>query len=167
MISLDSYSRQVFNYMDPILIYISLWIDCLFEIRKISMFSLAFVAGSLQGHWWGFISRNYLVCMTHLLSYECFHRSKRNSFFIFIMSISWMVGGNAVFLHLKCPFVRHNMKIGTAYVRASLYVETFEGRKGTGAETSQDKMRDGGKNGLLGLTDVLDDERRNICMSDL
>ena len=32
MIGLDSYSRQVFIYLDPILIYISLWIDCLFEI---------------------------------------------------------------------------------------------------------------------------------------
>ena len=36
MIGLDSYSRQVFIYLDPILIYISLWIDCLFEIRKIA-----------------------------------------------------------------------------------------------------------------------------------
>ena len=35
MIGLDSYSRQLFIYLDPILIYISLWIDCLFEIRKI------------------------------------------------------------------------------------------------------------------------------------
>ena len=37
MIGLDLYSRQVFFYMDPILIYISLWIDCLFEIRKIAV----------------------------------------------------------------------------------------------------------------------------------
>ena len=35
MIGLDSYSRLVFIYLDPILIYVSLWIDCLFEIRKI------------------------------------------------------------------------------------------------------------------------------------
>ena len=35
MIGLDSYSRQVFIYLDPVLIYISLWIDSLFEIRKI------------------------------------------------------------------------------------------------------------------------------------
>ena len=35
MIGLDSYSRQVFIYLDPILIYISLWNDCLIEIRKI------------------------------------------------------------------------------------------------------------------------------------
>ena len=37
MISLDSYSRQDFIYLDPILIYISLWIDCLFEIPKIAV----------------------------------------------------------------------------------------------------------------------------------
>ena len=37
MIGLDSYSRQVFIYLNPILIYISLWIDCLFEIRKIAV----------------------------------------------------------------------------------------------------------------------------------
>ena len=37
MIGLDSYSRQVFIYLDTILIYISLWIDCLFEIRKIAV----------------------------------------------------------------------------------------------------------------------------------
>ena len=37
MIGLDSYSRQVFIYLDPSLIYISLWIDCLFEIHKIAV----------------------------------------------------------------------------------------------------------------------------------
>ena len=37
MIGLDSYSRLVFTYLDPILIYISLWIDCPFEIRKIAV----------------------------------------------------------------------------------------------------------------------------------
>ena len=30
------------------------------------MFHLAFVAGWLQGHWWGFISRNYVVWPTFL-----------------------------------------------------------------------------------------------------
>ena len=40
MIGLDSYSRQVFIYLDPILICISLWIDCLFEIRKIAIYFL-------------------------------------------------------------------------------------------------------------------------------
>ena len=37
MIGLDSYSRQVFIYLDPILIYISLWIECLFEMRNIAV----------------------------------------------------------------------------------------------------------------------------------
>ena len=32
-----------------------------------SMFPLAFDAGWLQGHWWGFISRNYVVWPTFLL----------------------------------------------------------------------------------------------------
>ena len=42
-------NKLLFYYLDPILIYISLWIDCLFEIRKIAVFPLAFVVGSLQG----------------------------------------------------------------------------------------------------------------------
>ena len=35
--------------------------------QNCSMFPLAFVAGWLQGHWWGFISRNYIVWPTFLL----------------------------------------------------------------------------------------------------
>ena len=46
MIGLDSYARQVFNY--PILIYISLWIDCLFEIRTIAV---CFLWLSLPGNY--------------------------------------------------------------------------------------------------------------------
>ena len=37
MIGLDSYSRQDFIYLDRILIYIILWIDCVFEIRQIAV----------------------------------------------------------------------------------------------------------------------------------
>ena len=48
MIGLDSYSRQVFNYLDPILIYYSLWIDCLSEIRKIAV---CFLWLSLPGYY--------------------------------------------------------------------------------------------------------------------
>ena len=33
----------------------------IWDSKNCSMFPLAFVAGSLQGHWWGFISRNYVV----------------------------------------------------------------------------------------------------------
>ena len=43
MIGLDSYSRQVFNYLDPIFMYISLWIDCPFEIHKIAVRFLWFL----------------------------------------------------------------------------------------------------------------------------
>ena len=35
--------------------------------QNCSMFPVAFVAGWLQGHWWGFISRNYVVWPTFLL----------------------------------------------------------------------------------------------------
>ena len=48
MIGLDSHSRQVFNYLNTILIYISLWIDCLFEIRKIAVCLLWLL---LPGHY--------------------------------------------------------------------------------------------------------------------
>ena len=40
MVGLDSHSKQVFIYLDLILIYTSLWIDCLFEICKIAVFFL-------------------------------------------------------------------------------------------------------------------------------
>ena len=43
---LVTYSRQVFIYLDPILIYINFWINCLFEIRKIAGF---FLSLSLSG----------------------------------------------------------------------------------------------------------------------
>ena len=62
MIGLDSYSRQVLNYLDPHFdLYQSLNRLPIWNSQNCSMFPLAFVAGSLQGHWWGFISRNYVV----------------------------------------------------------------------------------------------------------
>ena len=48
MIGLDSYSKQVLNYLATILIYISLRIDCLFEIRKIAV---CFLWLSLPGNY--------------------------------------------------------------------------------------------------------------------
>ena len=39
----------------------------IWNLQNCSMFPLAFVAGWLQGHWWGFISRNYVVWPTFLL----------------------------------------------------------------------------------------------------
>ena len=47
IVGLESYSKQRFIYLDPILVYI----DCLFEIHKIAAcFPLAFVAQSFKGH---------------------------------------------------------------------------------------------------------------------
>ena len=68
IIGLDSYSRQRFIYLSPILIYNPLF-DlyrflnrlAIWNSQNCSMFHLAFFARSLQGHWWGFISRNYVV----------------------------------------------------------------------------------------------------------
>ena len=36
--------------------------------QNCNMFPLAFDAGWLQGHWWGFISRNYVVWPTFLMN---------------------------------------------------------------------------------------------------
>ena len=52
MIGLYSYSRQVFNYLNRLPIWNS---------QNCSMSPLAFVAGLLKGHWWGFIRWNYVV----------------------------------------------------------------------------------------------------------
>ena len=47
------------------------------------MFPLAFVAGWLQGHWWGFVSRNYVVWPTFFLM-NVFIALKGSHFWIFI-----------------------------------------------------------------------------------
>ena len=88
MIGLDSYSRQVFIYLDPILIYISLWIRLpIWNSQNCSMFPLAFVAGWLQGHWWGFISRNYVVWPTFFLM-NVFIALKGSHLWFYILSRS-------------------------------------------------------------------------------
>ena len=48
IIGLDTYSRQRFIYLDPILIYISFLFHCLFEIHKIAS---CFPWLSLQSHY--------------------------------------------------------------------------------------------------------------------
>ena len=70
MIGLDSYSRRVFNYLDPNLIYISLWIDWLsiWNSQNCSVssgFRCRVITGSLMRLYWP-----KLRSMTHLLSYE-------------------------------------------------------------------------------------------------
>ena len=52
------------------------------------MFPLAFVAGWLQGHWWGFISRNYVVCPTFLLM-NVFIALKGSHFWFLFTTTRW------------------------------------------------------------------------------
>ena len=52
-----------------------------------SMFPLAFVAGWLQGHWWGFISRNYVVWPTFLLM-NVFIALKGSHFWFLFVSLT-------------------------------------------------------------------------------
>ena len=67
MIGLDSYSRQVYLFGPNFDLYQSLNRLPIWNSQNCSMFPLAFVAVWLQGHWWGFISRNYVVWPTFFL----------------------------------------------------------------------------------------------------
>ena len=69
MTGLDSYSRQFFLYLfgPHFDLYQSLNRLPIWNLQNCSMLPLAFVAGWLQGHWWGFISRNYVVWPTFFL----------------------------------------------------------------------------------------------------
>ena len=49
------------------------------------MFPLAFIAGWLQGHWWGFISRNYVVWPTFLLMNVFVALKGSHFWFLFIL----------------------------------------------------------------------------------
>ena len=56
------------------------------------MFPLAFVAGWLQGHWWGFISRNYVVWPTFLLM-NVFIALKGSHFWFLFVQASCFING--------------------------------------------------------------------------
>ena len=57
--------------------------------QNCSMFPLAFVAGWLQGHWWSFISRNYVVWPTFFLM-NVFIALKGSHFWFYIwLHCSW------------------------------------------------------------------------------
>ena len=57
------------------------------------MFPLAFVAGWLQGHWWGFISRNYVVWPTFFLM-TVFIALEGSHFWFYIWAASWQIQQN-------------------------------------------------------------------------
>ena len=57
--------------------------NCICLCLPCSMLHLTFVARSLQGHWWGFISRNYIVWPIFFLT-NVFIAFKGTHFFIYI-----------------------------------------------------------------------------------
>ena len=63
------------------------------------MFLLAFVAAWLQGHWWGFISRNYVVWPTFLLM-NVFAALKGSHFrFLLVISLLVLRAGCGIWLY--------------------------------------------------------------------
>ena len=89
MIGLDSYSRQVFYLFGPHFdLYQSLNRLPIWNSQNCSMLPLAFVAGWLQGHWWGFISRNYVVWPTFLIM-NVFIALKGSHFWFLWVNIIW------------------------------------------------------------------------------
>ena len=75
-----------------LIIWTPFWFISVFELtaylnsQNCSMFLLAFVAGSLQGHWWGFISRNYVVWQISFLMNVSLHL-KELSFDFYLHSL--------------------------------------------------------------------------------
>ena len=118
IIGLVSYSRQHFIYLDPILIYISLWIDCLFEIHKTAAwFPLHFVWMSLQGHWWGFFSRNFEVWPIYFLT-NVFTALKGTHFCIFNLEshlLATSQNTNALVIKSKLWLLNIELNLHSAY----------------------------------------------------
>ena len=69
--------------------------------QNCSMFSLAFVAGWLQGHWWGFISRNYVVWPTFL--FMNIFIALKGSHFWFLFQITELQSGLHCILFSALP----------------------------------------------------------------
>ena len=59
--------------------------------QNCSMFSLAFVAGWLQGHWWGFISRNYVVWPIFFLTNVSIALKESHFYFLFVFTAAGVV----------------------------------------------------------------------------
>ena len=65
--------------------------DRFWNSQNCSIFLLAFVAGWLQGHWWGFISRNYVVWPTFLLMNVLITRKGSHFWFLFDFTAAGVV----------------------------------------------------------------------------
>ena len=113
--------------LDPILIYISLWIDCLFEIRKIAVCFLMNVFIALKGsHFW------FLFDFTAAGVVPCGGRktSPRTSTIVHILFWSFEISGNILrnkwlvkthildrFLFIWTPFWFISVFESTAYLK--------------------------------------------------
>ena len=64
------------------------------------MFPLAFVAGWLQGHWWGFISRNYVVWPTFLLMNVFIALKGSHFWFLFCFYMFFYFSGGYLYWHI-------------------------------------------------------------------
>ena len=91
-----------FNYFDPIMIYFSLWIDCLFEIRKTALyFHWLLLPCHFRVHWGGFIGRNYVVSAIFFLVNVCIALKGTHFWFSFAFTAASAVqcGGRITSLH--------------------------------------------------------------------
>ena len=92
MIGLDSYSRQVYYSFGPHFeLYQSLNRLPIWNLQNWCMFLLAFVAGWSQGHWWGFISRNYVVWPIFFLMNVFIARKGSHFWFLFAFTAAGIV----------------------------------------------------------------------------
>ena len=91
MIGLDSYSRHVFNklFVPHFDLYLSLNRLPIWNSKNCIMFPLASVAGSLQGHWRGFISRNYVVWPIFFLMNFVIYLKRTHVFIFICLHCSW------------------------------------------------------------------------------
>ena len=94
------------------------------------MFPLAFVAGWLQGHWWGFISRNYVVWPTFLLM-NVFIALKRSHFWFLLNYIDlkphymWWQHGTSLLIYDDQVVGSSKAKLGKPY---NIFGDLFEKR---------------------------------------
>ena len=79
------------------------------------MFPLAFVAGWLQGHWWGFISRNYVVWPTFLLMNVFIALKGSHFWFLFVSSKIYDKRDDFDFDIVNFPFLDGDVPRSTSY----------------------------------------------------
>ena len=95
--------------------FISFFESTIWNSQNYSMFHLAFVAGPLQAHWWGFVSRNYVVWPILFLT-NVFIALKGTHFFIFISFLT------------KTYFITSDTHIRKIRLRTDVTAELFKNK---------------------------------------